>query len=142
MIDPAPPWEGVHFPPRVYGLGVVAVTLLGAILRVAHLTRPFNRLMAWNEGHYAMIAVNFNRYGLWSQHNELGVDRTFSPGVPWLMWAAMKLFGPSEAALRLPIAIAGVAAIPLVAALARRLTRSEQIALAAAAFTAAAPGLV
>jgi 4-amino-4-deoxy-L-arabinose transferase-like glycosyltransferase len=120
----------------------VLAAVLGALLRLAHIARPFNRLMAWNEGHYAMIALNFDRYGLWSQHNELGIDRTFSPGVPWLIWASMKLLGPSEAAARLPIALAGVAAIPLVAALARRLTRSEQIALAAAAFTAVAPGLV
>ena len=79
-------------PTGAYRWGLVCVTLLGAALRFAHIARPFNRLMAWNEGHYAMIALNFDRYGLWSQHNELGVDRTFSPGGPWLIWASMKLF--------------------------------------------------
>src|SRR5215472_6519919 len=98
--------------------------------------------MAWNEGHYAMTALNFNRYGLWSQHNELGVDRTFSPGGPRLIWASMKVFGPTEPAARLPIVLAGIAAIPSIAALARRLARSEQIALVTAAFVAVAPGLV
>ncbi|HLY21456.1 MAG TPA: glycosyltransferase family 39 protein [bacterium] len=136
------PWEGAQLPAGVYRWGVALATVLGAALRVAHIARPFNRLMAWNEGHYAMIALNFTRYGLWSQHNELGVDRTFSPGVPWLIWASMKLFGPSEAAARLPIALFGIAAIPLLAAAARRLVKSEQIALAAAAFVAVAPGLV
>jgi len=98
--------------------------------------------MAWNEGHYAMIALNFDRYGLWSQRNELGVDHTFSPGVPWLIWASFKLFGPTEWAARLPIALSGIAAIVLVAALVRRLLHSEQIALIAAAFVSAAPGLI
>ena len=121
---------------------MVCVTLLGAVLRFAHIARPFNRLMAWNEGHYAMTALNFDRYGLWSQHNELGVDRTFSPGGPWLIWASMKVFGPSEAAARLPIVLAGIVAIPLTAALARRLMRSEQVALITAAFVAVAPGLI
>jgi 4-amino-4-deoxy-L-arabinose transferase-like glycosyltransferase len=136
------PWDGAHFPAGAYRWGIVCITLLGAALRFAHIGRPFNRLMAWNEGHYAMIALNFGRYGLWSQHNELGVDRTFSPGGPWLIWASMKLFGPSEAAARLPIALAGIAAILLVGALARRFLRSEQIALIAAAFVAVAPGLI
>jgi len=126
----------------VYRWGLVGVTLLGAALRLAHIARPFNRLMAWNEGHYAMIALNFDRYGLWSQHNELGVDRTFSPGVPWLIWGAFKLFGPTEWAARLPIALSGIAAVVLVAVLARRLTRSNQIALISGGFAAAAPGLV
>jgi 4-amino-4-deoxy-L-arabinose transferase-like glycosyltransferase len=116
--------------------------LLGAVLRLAHLARPFNRLMAWNEGHYAMIALNFDTYGLWSQHNELGVDRTMSPGVPWLMWASFKLFGPTEWAARLPIALAGIAAIALLAAFVRRLMCSGQIALISAAFVAVAPGIV
>jgi dolichyl-phosphate-mannose-protein mannosyltransferase len=136
------PWEGAHLPAGTYARGVAASTVLGAVLRFAHIARPFNRLMAWNEGHYAMIALNFDRYGLWSQHNELGLDRTFSPGGPWLMWVSMKLFGPSEAAARAPIVLAGIAAVPLIAALARRLMRSEQIALAAAAFVAVAPGLI
>lgn len=140
--DRPAPWDGAHFSAGVYRIGLVAVTLLGAALRVAHIARPFNRLMAWNEGHYAMTALNFDRYGLWSQHNELGVDRTFSPGGPWLIWASMKVFGPSEAAARLPIVLAGIAAIPLIAALARRLARSEQVALVAAAFVAVAPGLI
>jgi hypothetical protein len=138
----AAPWDGAHFPTGAYRWGIVCAAVLGAAFRFAHVGRPFNRLMAWNEGHYAMIALNFSRYGLWSQHNELGVDRTFSPGGPWLIWASMKLFGPSEAAARLPIVLAGIAAIPLVGAFARRVLRSDQIALIAAAFVAVAPGLI
>jgi 4-amino-4-deoxy-L-arabinose transferase-like glycosyltransferase len=118
--------------------------VLGAVLRLAHLARPFNGVgaTAWNEGHYALIALNFARYGLWTQHNELGVDYTFSPGVPWLIWLAFKAFGPSEWAARLPIALFGIAAIPLVAALVRRHLASEQIALGAAAFAATIPETV
>jgi hypothetical protein len=140
--DRTPPWDGAHFAAGVYRWSLTSITLLGAALRFAHIARPFNRLMAWNEGHYAMIALNFDRYGLWSQHNELGLDRTFSPGGPWLIWASMKIFGQSEAAARLPIVLAGIAAIPLIAALCRRLLRSEQIALVTGAFVAAAPGLI
>lgn len=139
--NPAP-WEDAHLPAGAYRWSLLCAALLGGALRFAHIARPFNRLMAWNEGHYAMTALNFDRYGLWSQHNELGVDRTFSPGGPWLIWASMKLFGPSEAAARLPIVLAGIAAIPLMAFFARRLLRSEQIALTAAAFVAVAPGLI
>ncbi len=141
--EPRPaPWEGRDLPPGVYRWGLGLVMLLGAALRVAHLARPFNRLMAWNEGHYAMTALNFDRYGPWVQRNEMGIDHTFSPGVPWLIWGSFKLFGPTEWAARLPIALAGVAAIVLLAAFVRRLLRGEQVALIAAAFTAVAPGLI
>lgn len=142
--DQPAPWEGQHFSPRFYRGAVLAVTGLGAVLRLAHLARPFNGVgaTAWNEGHYALIALNFDRYGLWSQHNELGVDYTFSPGVPWLIWLAFKAFGPSEWAARLPIALFGIAAVPLVAALVRRLLASEQVALAAAGLAAAIPEAV
>jgi 4-amino-4-deoxy-L-arabinose transferase-like glycosyltransferase len=141
---PSAPWEGQHLPSGVYPWAVLCVTVLGAILRLAHLARPFNGVGAtgWNEGHYALIALNFDRYGLWSQHNELGVDYTFSPGVPWLIWLAFKAFGPSEGAARVPIALFGIAAIPLVAAVVRRLLASEQIAFGAAAFAAAIPETV
>lgn len=139
---PRAPWEDVHLPLGAYRWGLVGCALLGALLRVANLARPFNRLMAWNEGHYAMIALNFDRYGLWSQHNELGVDRTFSPGVPWMIWASFRLFGPTEWAARLPMVVSGVVAIILVGVLVRRVMRSEQVALIAAACVAVAPGAV
>jgi 4-amino-4-deoxy-L-arabinose transferase-like glycosyltransferase len=140
----AAPWEGMHLPPGVYRGGLILIVLVGAVLRLAHLARPFNGVgaTAWNEGHYALIALNFDRYGLWSQHNELGADYTFSPGVPWLVWLAFKAFGPSEWAARLPIAVFGIAAIPLVAALVRRLLSSEQIALLAAGLVAVMPETV
>ena len=82
--------------------------------------------MAWNEGHYAMTALNFDRYGLWAQRNELGVDRTFSPGVPWMIWASFKMFGPSEWAARLPIVICGVLAVVLLGVLVRSLPGAKQ----------------
>lgn len=128
----------------MYRYGVLAITVCGAILRLAHLARPFNGVgaTAWNEGHYAMIALNFDRYGLWSPHNELGLDHTFSPGVPWLIWLSFKVFGPSEWAARLPIVLFGIAAIPLVAALVRRIAASEQIALASSGFAATIPETV
>src|SRR5205807_2497521 len=140
----AAPGEGQDLPPGLYRRGLAVIAALGALLRVAHIARPFNGISAtaWNEGHYALIALNFDRYGLLSQHNELGLDRTFSPGVPWLMWAAFRLFGPSEWAARLPVVVFGIAAIPLAAALIQRLFRSEQIALIAAGFVAAIPGTV
>jgi 4-amino-4-deoxy-L-arabinose transferase-like glycosyltransferase len=131
-------------PPGVYRWGILAIVVAGAVLRLAHLARPFNGVAAtaWNEGHYALIALNFDRYGLWSQHNELGADYTFSPGVPWLIWLSFKVFGPSEWAARLPIALFGIAAVPLVAAFVRRLAGSEQIALAAAGLAATFPETV
>jgi hypothetical protein len=142
LHDQPAPWDTADISASVYRWGLVAITGFGAVLRVAHIARPFNRLMAWNEGHYAMIALNFGRYGLWSQHNELGVDRTFSPGVPWLIWASFRLFGPTEWAARLPIVLSGIAAIVFLAAFVFRLMRSRQTALIAAGFAACAPGLV
>lgn len=138
------PWEGQHLPAGVYRWGVLAITVCGAVLRLAHLARPFNGVgaTAWNEGHYALIALNFDRYGLWSPHNELGLDHTFSPGVPWLMWLAFKAFGPSEWSARLPIVLFGIAAVPLVAALVRRLAASEQVALVSAGLAATIPETV
>jgi hypothetical protein len=138
------PWEGRHLPPGLYRWGLVLAAALGAALRVADLGRPFNGFGAtgWNEGHYALIALNFDRYGLWSQHDDLGADYTFSPGVPWLIWLAFRAFGPQEWAARLPGVLCGVAAIVLVAALVRRLLVSEQVALTAAGFVATAPGIV
>jgi len=142
--DRPAPWEGQHLPPAVYRWGLLAIVLVGAVLRLAHLTRPFNGVgaTAWNEGHFSLIALNFDRYGLWSQHNELGLDHTLSPGVPWLIWLAFKAFGPTEWAARLPIALFGIAAIPLVAALVKRLLDSEQIALATAGLVATIPETV
>ena len=141
---PSAPWEGQNLPVGVYRWGLALITALGALLRFAHIARPFNGIgaNAWNEGHYALIALNFDRYGLLAQHNELGLDHTFSPGVPWLMWAAFRVFGPSEWAARLPVVVFGIAAIPLAAALVRRLFHSEQIALIAAGFVATIPGTV
>ncbi len=139
---PLAPWAGARLPARVYHWALLGIVLLGAALRFAHIARPFNRWMAWNEGHYAMIALNFDRYGLWSQRDDLGVDHSFSPGVPWLIWAAFKLFGPTEWAARLPIVLSGIAVIALIATFARRLLRNEQIALISAGFAAVAPGLV
>jgi len=138
------PWEGWHLPPGVYRTCLLLIVLVGAVLRLAHLARPFNGIgaTAWNEGHYALIALNFDRYGLWSQHNELGADFTFAPGVPWLVWLAFKAFGPTEWAARLPIALFGIAAIPLVAALTRRFLDSEQIAIVAAGLVAVLPETV
>ncbi len=131
-------------PLGVYRWGLLAIVVLGAVLRLAHLARPFNGVgaTAWNEGHFSLIALNFDRYGLWSQHNELGLDHTLSPGVPWLIWLAFRAFGPSEWAARLPIALFGIAAVPLVAAFVRRLLASEQIALGAAGLVATIPEIV
>jgi len=141
---PPAPWEGQDLPAGLYRWGLALITALGALLRLAHIARPFNGIgaTAWNEGHYALIALNFDRYGLLAQHNELGLDHTFAPGVPWLMWGAFRLFGPSEWAARLPVVVFGIAAIPLAATLVRRLFRSEQIALIAAGFVATIPGTV
>jgi 4-amino-4-deoxy-L-arabinose transferase-like glycosyltransferase len=140
----AAPWEGHYLPRGRYRPALIAVSALGAALRLAHLARPMNGVAAsaWNEGHYALIALNFDRYGLWSQRDELGVDATFSPGVPWLIWLAFRLFGVSEWAARLPIVLFGIAAVPLVAAVVRRISRSEQLAFGAAALAAVMPEVV
>jgi 4-amino-4-deoxy-L-arabinose transferase-like glycosyltransferase len=136
------PWRGAHLRAHWFQWGLIAVTVLGALLRVAHIARPFNGLDAWNEGHYAMIALNFDRYGPWSQRDELGVDHTYSPGVPWLIWVCFKLFGPAEWVARLPMVLSGTAVVPLAGILAVRVMQSEQIALASAGLMAVAPGFV
>lgn len=68
------------------------------------------------------------------------------PGNPPLYYALLKawtaLFGSSEAGLRSLSALAGVAAIPLLFAVARALFRDERTGLAAAALGAFLPALV
>jgi mannosyltransferase len=109
-----------------------------------------------------VIAAGFRLYGLadeslwndelstWSRQDEgpfsaLFWERMFSdvhpPGYLLLMSAWCAVFGESEVALRLPSALAGIAAVPAVFVCGRRVY-SELAGLVAAFLTAASPFLI
>src|SRR5262245_38153178 len=96
---------------------VIAVAIIlgvGIGWRASLLSGPFWATPHWNEGHYATAAVNVARFGALVQVDDVGLDFTFSPFVPWMAGLSAGVFGRSEAALRLPGFIFGILTLPLV----------------------------
>ena len=77
-------------------------------LRFPIIFQPFCGYHAWNEGHYAMTALNFDKYGLLRQMNDFGEDYTATPFVPWMVYLSFKVFGISELTARLPNLVFGI----------------------------------
>ncbi|MBI2058843.1 MAG: glycosyltransferase family 39 protein [Nitrospirae bacterium] len=128
------------FEPRP--LKAVALILsLAAVLRLPLFATPFNNEHAWNEGHYATTALNFDQYGPWTQMNDLGEDHTTTPLYPWIIYASFKLFGVSEAAARLPGFLFGLLSVYLVFSIGRKL-QDRRVGLLAALCAAAAPSII
>lgn len=101
----------------------------------------FSGYHAWNEGHYAMTALNFDRYGFFKQMNDLEEDYTSSPLVPWTVYLSFKIFGVSEGAARLPNFIFGLFSIYLLFLVVRKLY-DEKTAVLSALFASSAHGIV
>ncbi len=121
---------------------LVLILALAAGLRLLFLWMPFWGRHHWNEGHYASTAVNFSRYGWLLQVNDMGVDFSFSPLVPWLAAACARLFGTSEASLRLPSLAFGLLTLGLVWMLARRMFGLGAHRHISLLFAAVTPGVV
>ncbi len=130
----------------VAAASVVLVLGLGLCLRLMDITRPFYGYHMWNEAYYATIARNFDHFGFlnswnydWRGGAELSQRHGPSPFVPWLVYLASRLFGPSEAVARLPILLLGMSSLLAIYLIARELY-DERIALLSAFFAAIMPG--
>lgn len=120
---------------------IILVLVYAFFLRFPIIFQPFNGYHAWNEGHYSMTALNFDKYGLLKQMNETGADYTATPFLSWLVYGSFKIFGVSEWAARLPNLIFGMFSIYLLFLITRKLY-NDKIALWSSIFASAAHGIV
>jgi 4-amino-4-deoxy-L-arabinose transferase-like glycosyltransferase len=106
--------------PRVgTAAAVFAITALAAVLRFANFAKvPSNSFYDAAVRSMGQSWHNFF-YGAFEPAAQVSVDKT--PVDLWLQVASTKLFGFSSVAVRLPEALAGVLAVPLVYDLVRRL---------------------
>jgi 4-amino-4-deoxy-L-arabinose transferase-like glycosyltransferase len=111
---------------------LAALTLLAAVLRLATL----NLQSFWYDE--AFTPVHVLQPGL--EATLRGVVHTENTPPLWylLAWVFARLFGDGEVALRLPSALAGIAAVPVVWAIGERLA-GRRAALVAAALIAVGP---
>jgi len=102
-----------------------AITVVGAALRFYGLDIQslwYDEIASWNQSRATSITELFNTMR----------DNVHPPGWVVIIHLSRSLIGDSEVALRLPSAIAGVASIPLIYALGKKLF-SYQVGLIAAA---------
>jgi 4-amino-4-deoxy-L-arabinose transferase-like glycosyltransferase len=127
-----------------------AVLILGALLRLIDVNRPFDgrSLAAWREADYTGIARSFARESLDLFHPRVdwrgetpGYAEMELPLLPWIDGALDRLFGENELRMRWLSAIASLAAL-LVFERVARMALSPSAALAATAIFAAQPLLI
>jgi 4-amino-4-deoxy-L-arabinose transferase-like glycosyltransferase len=124
-------------------MSVICLLVLGLAMRLIWLGDPFARTHSWNEGHYAMTVRNFERFGPWTQMNDLGVEEGLTPLVPLIMYPTAWMSGWQPWGFRLPLALLGVAALGVFLMLAhRRWGIPWEASLAGTAIAATAPGIV
>jgi 4-amino-4-deoxy-L-arabinose transferase-like glycosyltransferase len=117
------------------------IIILGLILRLIDITKPFSGLSGWNEGHYALAPLNYFKYGLFTPMNDYGLDFSTSPVLYWAIFVSFKLFGVHEWSARMPSLISGIISIWLIFLIAEILYNRE-IAHLSAFIAATAPGIV
>ncbi len=120
---------------------LLIIILAGAAVRLYGIDSPFMGLHSFNEAHYSLIALNFFKYGLLAQMDELGRDFSTTPLLPWMIFASFSVLGVSELAARIPVVICGVLSLPVFYFLVRELS-GRRVALLATAFAAFAPLIV
>ncbi len=104
---------------------IIAITLLGAFLRLYHVGHEslwLDELLSWSLSH------NVSGWYDWIVRTR---GETNPPGYQLLFMFVVRYLGDSETMLRLPSAIAGIAAVPALYALGRRMY-SSWVGLAAA----------
>ena len=116
---------------------LTALMLLGTVLRVREWA--FNRSLWLDE---SWLALNLLDRGFLGMLRPLDNLQTGPLLFLWATEAMCRVVGPWEWSLRLPSLIAGLAALPLVALVARRLLREPTALLAVVALTAVSPQLV
>ena len=96
-------------------LALAAVTLIGAILRLAEISAPLT-----HDELSAIIRVRFDNIAELIQEGVKTSD-THPAGVQFFLWLWCKLFGTSAVVVRLPFVLMGIGCIPLAYNIARRL---------------------
>ena len=121
---------------------VTAAFLLAAAVFLFADRQPMP-IVLWDESRVIVNALEMHRHG-WSlvttYEGRPDLWNTKPPLLIWLMTASVSLFGTSEAALRLPSAIAAIGTIALVLRFTRRMTGSTATAAGAAAMLVLSPG--
>ncbi|OQA89883.1 MAG: Dolichyl-phosphate-mannose-protein mannosyltransferase [Elusimicrobia bacterium ADurb.Bin231] len=120
---------------------IYIILFYALLLRLPIIFQHFSGLHAWNEGHYAMSAVNFYKYGIFNQMNDMGKDYSTTPLVPWMVYISFGLFGVTEWAARLPNLIFGIFSVYIFFFIAKKLY-GENVALFSALFVSSAHGIV
>lgn len=118
---------------RGEGLALLILVAVGAALRLWNLDLWPG--FSGDEGRDVFYSWQIAEHGVFGLHP---VRPYFGPWQLWLMAPFIKLMGVGALSSRLPLALLGVAAIPLAAAVGRRLG-GPPTALAAAALTAVLP---
>ncbi|MCW3048535.1 MAG: phospholipid carrier-dependent glycosyltransferase, partial [Solirubrobacterales bacterium] len=135
---PAPARTNVRAVVRA-GAPVVAITVLGAVLRLW----AFGRVGAnpYYDAAVRSMSMSWHNFffGAFEPGAQVSVDKT--PVDLWLQVASVKTFGFSSVALRLPEVAAGILAIPLLYDLVRRLF-GRRAGLGAAAALALLPAAI
>jgi len=127
------PWPWV-------ALGLGALVLLLFSLGAGLLSAPIE---AWDESRNVVNALEMQHTGLslvttYGFHPDLW--NTKPPLLIWLMVLSLRLFGPHVWALRLPLVLAGIGTLAVVASFTWRLTRSAPGTLLAALLLAGSSG--
>ncbi len=135
---------------RLSAHAMVALVLVGSVLRLAYVDRPLDdrMLSPWRQSDNTQLARNYWREDPnlfhpridWRRDGPGLVEMEF-PLVPWTAGMLYRLLGYHEAILRALSAILGIGGLLLFAGLARRLL-PEPGALAALAFYAVNPLLI
>lgn len=108
---------------------LVALTAFLLLFRLGHFP-----LLDYDEATYGLVALESMQSGNYLSlmlHGEPWIDKP--PLLFWLIFLSVKIFGASEFALRLPVALLGVAGVLLTGLLAWEISRDKRVALLAAA---------
>jgi dolichyl-phosphate-mannose-protein mannosyltransferase len=134
-----------------FPLGILAITLLGAVIRFGNLTNP--QALIFDETYYVKDAFTLGLFGserewvddpnpAFEAGNLTGflTDAAYVVHPPigkWVIWLGMELFGAdSTLGWRFSVALLGTLAIPLLIAIAHRLIGNRLFAMIAGLFLA------
>ena len=134
-----------------YPLGILAITLLGALIRFGNLTNP--QALIFDETYYVKDAFTLGLFGSereWVDDPNPAFEAgdlsgylteaayvVHPPIGKWVIWLSMELFGAdSTLGWRFSVALLGTLAIPLVIAIAHRLIGNKFFALLTGLFLA------
>ena len=129
-----------------FPLGILAITLLGAVIRFGNLTNP--QALIFDETYYVKDAFTLGLFGserewvddpnpAFEAGNLTGflTDAAYVVHPPigkWVIWLGMELFGAdSTLGWRFSVALLGTLAIPLLIAIAHRLIGNRLFAMIA-----------